>query len=122
MTLMLAKKLSNDEIGEGTVGEIEQANDSFLPSYLGMFFVASSIPNYLTFAFAFSIIAVFVFFSRSIYFNPMYFLFGYRFYNVKTEGMVRILIISRKKIRRVEDVFFKNIKRINDFTFIDLEE
>ena len=104
------------------MSEIKQANDSYLPSYLGFFFVASSVPDYITFCFVFSIIAIFVFFSRSVYFNPMYFLLGYRFYDIKTTEMVRILVVSKKNIRKAGDAVFEKTKRINDFTFIELDK
>ena len=38
-SIWLINKLSDDEIDEDTLRNIEPANDAFLPSYLGYFFV-----------------------------------------------------------------------------------
>ena len=67
------------------------------------------------------IICIFIFCSRAAYFNPMYFLFGYQFYYAVTTKNVKILIITRQHLKNPEMVQFDRIKRINDFTFIDIE-
>ncbi|HGN6412560.1 TPA: hypothetical protein ACKUJG_002234, partial [Neisseria gonorrhoeae] len=43
--LWLSKYLGKDEFKQGEVKELEYVNDNFLPSYLGYFFVALSIPD-----------------------------------------------------------------------------
>lgn len=121
LSLSLAKGLSNDTLSQGSIKEIEQANDAFLPSYLGYFFVALSVPNFQIFCIVFAIIVILIFFSRAAYFNPLYFLFGFRFYYVVTARNVKILIISKRKLKTPEEASFSRIKRVNDFTFLDLE-
>ena len=64
-SLYMAKFLSSDSIEQASIQKLEQANDTFLPSFLGYFFVALSIPNVELFFFVFGIIVVFVFFSRA---------------------------------------------------------
>ena len=44
MCVELSKKLSKDSI-EGGISGVELANESFLPSYAGYFFVALSVPD-----------------------------------------------------------------------------
>lgn len=115
--------LSDDSVEK--IQDISLANDSYMPSYLGYFFVALSIPDkdWLTFGVVFVVIYIFTYFSHSLYFNPLFLLFGFNFYYVTSQSQMKIFIISRKKdIRGVENVKFDNLKRINEFTFIDKEK
>ena len=76
-SLLVAKRLSNDVMQQGSIIELEQVNDAFLPSYLGYFFVALSTTNTQVFLIVFSILLVLVFSSRAAYFNPIFFIFGF---------------------------------------------
>lgn len=114
--------LPNDSL-EG-IADISLANDTYMSSYLGYFFVALSISDedWMTFGIVFVIVYVFTFFSQSLYFNPLFLLFGFNFYYVTSRNQTRIFIISRKKdIRKADEVSFHNLKRVNEFTFIDKE-
>lgn len=123
LSLYFAKQhLDTDEIEEGAFIGIEPANDVFLPSYLGYFFVALSVPNLEMFIVVFLIIAIFIFYSRAAYFNPVFFIFGYHFFFIKKNNGVKILVIVKRKLKLVDDISFMNLKRINDYTFIELEK
>ncbi len=119
-SIFLSNRLSKDSMvnGEGNK-EIEQANNAYLPSYLGYFFVALSIPRFETLAFVFLILFVFTFLSQTLYFNPLFLLFGYNFYYITTENNIKIFIITKKKIKNPKKIVFEKLNRINDFTFID---
>ena len=119
-SLWVMKFLGNDSLQAASVVSIESANDAFLPSYLGYFFVALSVNDLQMFLFVFGIISIFIFFSRISYFNPILFLYGYHFYYVVTESGVKILVISKMKLKKREDAEFQSLKRINDYTFIDV--
>lgn len=120
-SLLFSNLLSNDVIQKGSIIEVEQANNVFLPSYLGYFFVALSVPNCGTLLFVFLILFVFTFLSQTLYFNPLFLFFGYNFYNVTTTKNIKIFIVSKKTIKDPKDIEFKRLKRINNFTFIDKE-
>ena len=122
LSLCCTKYLDTDEIEEGAFIGIEPANDVFLPSYLGYFFVALSVPNLEMFIVVFLIIAIFIFYSRASYFNPVFFIFGYHFFFIKKNNGVKILVIVKRKLKLVDDISFMNLKRINDYTFIELEK
>jgi len=94
----------------------------FLPSYLGCFFVALSVPNFEVFIVVFGIIAIFIFYSRASYFNPVFFILGYHFFFIEKTSGVKVLIIAKRKLKMVSDISFQNLKRINDYTFIELEK
>lgn len=121
MSLILKKFLSYDSIEKQPL-DIEQANNSFLPSYLGYFFVALSVPTTETLWFIYFILFVFTFCSQAMYFNPVFLIFGYQFYNVTTADNVKIFLISRKQIKTTKELVFPMLKRINNFTFIDVEK
>lgn len=121
LTFLLARLLTRDAIGAASVTEIELANNSFLPTYLGYFFVSLSVNDVPTLVVVFLIIYIFTFLSQSLYFNPIFLLFGYQFYFLKTSNNVKIFLITRKRLRRPGQDAFSKLRRINDYTFIDLE-
>lgn len=118
ISFFLQRFLSNSSI-EHEPKSIELANNSFLPSYLGYFFVALSIPDIRTLLFVYLIIFVFTYNSQTTYFNPVYLIWGYHFYFLTTIDDRRILVITRKQLSGVDGAVFPRLKRINDFCFID---
>ena len=83
------------------------------------FFVALSVPFYETLVFIFTILFIFTYFSQTLYFNPLFLLWGYQFYYITSENNVKIFLISKKCIRSTQGLSFPNLKRINNFTYID---
>ena len=122
LSLVISKYLSSDNISIGTIKNIEQANNAFLPSYLGYFFVALSVPYCDTLVFIFSILFVFTFLSQTLYFNPLFLIFGFQFYYITTTNEIKIFIITRKILKDPKLTEFQKLRRINNFTFIDLEK
>lgn len=118
--LFCSKFLDEDDIK--SIVEIEQVNEVFLPTYLGYFFVALSIGNIKTLIWLYSIIFIFIFTSSSFYFNPLFIILRYNFYNIVTKNGVKIFLITRRKIKNIEKFSFEKVQRINNFTFIELED
>lgn len=116
--LKIAKFLP-DEIITGGIKQVESANGSYLPSYLGYFFVALSINDFETFVCVGFIIFIFTYFSQAQIFNPMFLLFGYKFYTVNIEDQITFFVISQKNILSIKNLKFSNLKRINNYTYID---
>ena len=121
ISIYLIRFLSSDSIEEDTLTNIEPANDAFLPSYLGYFFVALSVSDIEMFSVVFLIIAVFIYFSRISYFNPMLFIFGFKFFYVINSNNVKVLLITKKELKTTESARFDHLKRITNYTFIDTE-
>src|SRR3990167_6499245 len=92
VSVYLINFLSNDSIEQDTLTNIEPANDAFLPSYLGYFFVALSVPDIEIFFVVFGIIAIFIFYSRISYFNPIFFIFVFKFFYVINSNNVKVLL------------------------------
>ena len=120
MISLYLKKYLGCEIIEGKLENVELANNSFLPSYLGYFFVALSINNIDTFIIVYLLLCLFTYKSRSLYFNPIFLLFGYHFYYILIEeDSVQIFLISKQFIRNPKIVRLDKLRRINNFTYID---
>lgn len=118
-SILLSRFLGRDEFRSGEVAGIEHANNSFLPSYLGYFFVALSISSWSTLLFVYGILFVFTFLSQALYFNPLFLVYGYEFYNIKTRHGASIFLISRCAYKTPAGIEIKSASRINNYTFIE---
>lgn len=105
---------------ECKLDQVELASHAFLPSYLGYFFVALSIPNAETLVYVYIVIWLFTHLSQALSFNPLFLLFGYQFYFVTIEDGTKIFLITKQNMKAYQDVDLLNLRRINDFTFIDM--
>jgi hypothetical protein len=119
LSLGLRKNLAPADIKKGSIINIEYANDSFLPSYLGYFFVALDVPDNGAIYFVYLIILIFTFLSQTLYFNPIFLLFGYQFYYLTNTDNVRIFIITKQNFKMPKNIEFNEIKVINDYTYIE---
>lgn len=114
----MKKFLSKDDINYELLN-IEEANNAFLPSYLGYFFVALGVESEESMIFIYLIVFVFTFLSQTLYYNPLFLLFGYKFYYITTVNNVRLFIVSKKEINTTKGIVFPKLRRINNTTFID---
>lgn len=120
ISFFIARLLARDAIDRTSIVEIELANNSFLPTYLGYFFISLGVNDVPTLLVVFLIIYIFTFLSQSLYFNPIFLLFGYQFYFLKTTSNIKIFLITRKSLKNPGDDGFEGLRRINDYTFIDM--
>lgn len=116
-SILISKLLSYSEIKK--VNSIETANNDFLANYLAFFFVALSIDDLLTFWIVIGITTLFTFFSRVSYFNPVFLVFGFNFYYVQTGENVKIMLISKQKLRNPDEFSSMQVRRINEYTFME---
>lgn len=119
LSIWLSFFLGKDEFKKDEVESIEHANNSFLPSYLGYFFVALSVSNWETLGVVYALLFVFTFLSQALYFNPLFLVFGYEFYNIKTKNGTAVFLISRQKYKKPSEVDIPIARRINNYTFIE---
>lgn len=106
LSIFLSRGLSSDDFKEGDVVSIEHANNSFLPSYLGYFFVALSISSWSA-LFLFMVFCLFSLFCLKLSTSTRYFWF-----------FVMSFIIYRLKV--VPPSFLSaniNIKHLNRLLF-----
>lgn len=118
IALFLSGKLSVSNIK--SIKTIEVSNNDFLANYLAFFFVALSVNDSLTFFVVFGITLVFTFVSRVSYFNPVFLIFGYTFYYVTIKDNVKIMLISKQKIKSPKTIDEILARRINDYIFIEI--
>ena len=119
VTIRLSSYLGKDSFEKGSVDSVRYANHKFLPSYLAYFFVALSIENWTTFTVVYFVLFIFTYLSQAFYFNPLFFLFGFRFYDLVTNQKAAIFLISRQDYKIPDNVRIENAYRINDYTFIE---
>lgn len=118
ISLCICKLLAKSEIRK--VNSIEVSNNDFLANYLAFFFVALSISKLISFYVVFGMTILFTFVSRVSYFNPMFLVLGYNFYYIYTAENVKVMLISKKKLRDPKVFDVTTVRRINDYTFIDI--
>ncbi len=121
ISLWMKRFLSRDDINYELLN-IEEANNTFLPSYLGYFFVALGIESTESMIFVYFIVFIFTYLSQTLYYNPLFLLFGYKFYYIMTGNNVKLFIISKKELNTTKGIKFTRLRRINNTTFIDEEE
>lgn len=119
LSIWISGWLGRDSFPEGSIVSIEYANNAFLPSYLGYFFVALSVPNLETLVFVYTILFVFTYFSQALYFNPLFLVLGFKFYNVTTAKGAVIFLISKKEYRVPAEICINDARRINGYTFLE---
>ena len=117
LSLFLTKYLGEDNLEKCT--DIEQADSSFLPAYIGYFLVAFSIHDMHQILVATICISIFLYLVRWQFFNITYLFFRYHCYHVTTDTHTKIFIICRKEIRTPNDLLFKKLQRINNTTYIE---
>lgn len=121
LSLAVARRLGDDSLKK--CQESTLADNEFIPTYLGYFFVSLSVSDDTTMLFLYSIVFIFTFLSQTQYFNPLYLLFRYHYYHVLTEQGTRVFVIVRGKvIRNCEDMKFDKLKRVNDTTYLVIRE
>lgn len=119
VSVLVSRGLGKDSFEEGDVVAVEFANNSFLPSYLGYFFVALSIPNLPTLVFVYGLLFIFTFMSQALYFNPLFLILGYKFYNLTTAKGSVVFLISKSNFRTPGAVIVPEASRINGYTFLE---
>lgn len=126
--LFWMKKLPHDSINQG-VEEIITVNNDYLPVYLGYIFIAISLPercngqiDWITCIVVYSLICIFLTSSKALCFNPVFVVFGYNFYQVKTPNKIKLYVITKKKIKKGDkNITFPSLTKITEFVYLDIE-
>lgn len=107
------------------IAELQEVTNEYMPIYLGYIFVAVSISNNKTFIMVFLILLLILFKTQIVAFNPIFCLLGYHYYRIKTlqdPKCINVFVMSkRKNIKDYKELQFKNLSKINEFTYIDKE-
>ena len=138
--IWIMKKLgTNDELkrikgSKENLFRIIPAETSNLPTYLGYFFIALSIPgesvngtpeqpSWTIFFAVYFILNGLLALSEKSFFNPLV-MVRYNFYNVLVNNQVEILVISRKDIKKDggDEVEFPHLLKVTETIFIDKDK
>ena len=118
--LYIARFLPDSSVGGIQI--VEPANDGFLPTYLGYFFVSVSISDPYVFAYFIILLFAFSLFAKIYYFNPSLLLLGYKYYYVTMRTGIKIMLISRREVVKEDRIqTSENFKKINEFTFLEIK-
>jgi len=118
ISILLMPKRESDEINSRNIKTIEHIDNSYLPSYLGYFFVALSANNFHITLYIYCLITIFSHASQVTYFNPVLLILGYKFYRIETQKGSVIHFISHEKYKNPNNLGVVLAHRINDHTFI----
>lgn len=126
--LLLLKRICPKDSIKNAVKGIKPIDNDYIPVYLGYIFVSLSIPNpsagiidMWTFMVVYSIINFVIVSSSTVCFNPIFIIFGYTYYAVKTQGNVTVFIMSKRKIGKNESIVsFCQLKKITETVFIEV--
>lgn len=118
--LFISEKCFSPDNINGGCNDIEEANNDFLSDYLGYFFIGIGIDEIKILIMVYLIIFVFTFVSQRKMFNPLLLILGYKYYNIETKNGTKAFLISRKTMRRSDEVDLNSLRRINNMSYIDV--
>lgn len=129
LSLLWMKSQSPDSIASG-VQEIAPVNHEYLPIYLGYIFVSLSMPvltsggvDWATLIIIYLLICLFVTYSKTLCFNPIFILFGFGYYQVTTKNGVKVFVLTKKKVRKGKDnMTFPLLRKVNELVYLDTEK
>ena len=110
------------EVKSENIDKIYPASESFLPTFFVFFFLGFSINNLTFFFFLYVALGIFCLCSEMYLYNPLFYIFQYRFYYVEMKSGSKILVMSKYIFQLGHKKNFTRLKKINDFSFIDLND
>lgn len=132
LSIILSRQRADDSINRPTQS-VRNASNTYLSVYLSYFFVALSIPelqsngqsgigvDWIVLLSLYCLICVFIVCSRSYYFNPLLYFFGYNFYNVVTNNGIHLFVITKNTITKGQrEIVFPELKRITSIVYLDI--
>lgn len=121
LTTLFFKSLDEDSIDKNHIVSIRPSGSELMLAYFGLFFFALSTNSGIVFLLAFLILTCAIFFSSRSLFNPLYIFLGYKFFNLRISKH-DFLFISKKGFKEGDDIESFNVKTINDYTFVDIQD
>lgn len=118
----MSKLKDNIEIIGDNIDRIYPASDSFLPTFFAYIFLGLSINNMTTLIYVYVALGIFSICSGMYLYNPLFYIFGYRFYYLEMKSGTKFIIMSKYKFQKGHIVDFKEVKKINDFSYVDLKK
>lgn len=117
----VSKRKGNDEILYENIKQIYPANDYLLPTFSAYIFIGLSVDDPMVLALIYLSLCFISKYCELYIYNPLFYVFGYRFYYIETNSGMKLLLMSKYKRQLRQEKDFPRVKRINDFCFIDLD-
>lgn len=121
--IIMSMRRASEDFEKAELLELE--DNSFVPSYLGYFFISINADNYLTMISFYIIILLFMYFAGVEYFNPIFLLLHYHIYKVQSDNGVQFILILKYKqgvVRKSAALNNLKLHRINNLTYIGKKE
>lgn len=113
-------KLETMNLSNSNVNNIESADSTFVPMYFAYVFVGVSIQSNDSLIWCYLLTTVICYCAQIYYFNPLFYLLGYRYYFVTNSTDKKLLVMTRKRIYLNQNVDFTHLKRLNDYSYVDI--
>lgn len=110
------------EVKSENIDKIYPASESFLPTFFAYVFLGLSINNWTSLFFVYVALGIFCLCSEMYMYNPLFYIFLYRFYYVEMKSGSKILVMSKYEFQLGHKKDFTRLKKINDFSYIDLND
>jgi hypothetical protein len=94
-----------------------------MPTYIGLFVISLGITSFPIVTALTILIILFVFwgfFEIVFYFNPIWIIFGYRFYEAESKNGNTFTLITKQRDLKNE-LNLNRLQRINNYTFMEIE-
>lgn len=121
----LSLKLAQGVLPDGNTlqaEEIKPIESVAMPTYIGLFVIALEVSGSLdaerSLAVLFLLLILWGLFERVFYFNPVWLLFKYRFYEARSgDGNTFTVISKQRDLKGARD--FNNLRKINEYTYLE---
>ncbi|MCK5321540.1 hypothetical protein KAJ38_03095 [Candidatus Pacearchaeota archaeon] len=112
---------------QSSIENIRPVEFLYIPIYLGLVIISLDLNGFLANTLETSIIMGVIFLiwlklENVSFFNFYWLFFGYRFYEINTKTSSYMLISKRKDVKDRKAIKSLKLKRINNYTFLDIEK
>jgi hypothetical protein len=118
---LVKKTIKTNETTE--VIRIRPIESVAMPTYVSLFVVSLEMASNsyeLSVSILVLLFVFWVFFERVFYFNPIWVIFGYRFYEIESKNNNTFTLITKKQDLKNSQKM-SNLRKINNYTFMELE-
>ena len=126
-SLCLLAMVNKKEIDhQDKINSIRPLEFAYIPAYLGLVIISLALNSFSTDKIEVVILSsiiylIWVKLENVSFFNFYWLFFGYRFYDITTKMSNYILISKRKDVKNCKTINDLKLKRINNYTFIEVE-
>lgn len=107
-------------INSDKIDKISPTGDNFLASFFAYIFLGLSINNAYMLIVIYIALVIMCYSTQMYLYNPIFILFGYNYFYIKTKEGLTIILLTKKKFQLGEIESLIGIRRLNDYTYIDL--